>query len=136
MPRWLLSFLMLREDQMIRWGRLNGRLCLGMGVALLAVSAFCYYLVNVRLGGAVAMFQNIQEDVLRHLARDSSAATRSLGVQMKAFSGFFLAQHEMLKVLWLLMGASGLTFVYAGLMALRVREILEEPSPSFGSLPP
>lgn len=126
MPRWLLSFLMLREDQLVRWGRLNGRLCLGMGVVLLAVSAFCFYLVNVRLGGAVSMFEGIHQDVLQHLARDASAATRSLAVQMKAFTGFFLAQHEMLKVIWLLPGSAGLVFCYAGLLVLRVRELLEE----------
>ncbi len=130
MPRWLLSFLMLREDQLIRWGRLNGRLCLGMGVVLLAVSAFCFYLVDLRLGGAVSMFEEVHQDVLQHLARDESAATRSLARQMKAFTGFFLAQHEMLKVIWLLPGSAGLVFCYAGLLVLRVRELLEEAPPS------
>lgn len=129
MPRWLLSFLMLRQDQLDRWGRLNGRLCLGMGVVLLALSCFCFYLVNLRLGGAVRMFEGIHQDVLQHLSRDASAATRSLAGQMKAFSGFFLAQHEMLKVIWLLPGSAGLVFCYAGLLVLRVRELLEEAPP-------
>lgn len=130
MSRWLLSFLMLREDQLVRWGRLNGRICLGMGVVLLVLSSLCFYLVNVRLGGAVRMFEGIHQDVLQHLARDASAETRSLAGQMKAFSGFFLAQHEMLKVIWLLPGSAGLVFCYAGVLVLRVRELLEEAPPS------
>ncbi len=53
MPHWLQTLLMLREDQLIRWGRAIFWVCLMAGVFFALASVFTYRLVNVRLAEMV-----------------------------------------------------------------------------------
>lgn len=78
MPRWLQTLLLLREDQLIRWGRASFWICVMGAVFFALASLFTYRLVNVRLAKMVEwQVQTLAKDA-EVLSADAASEKRLL----------------------------------------------------------
>lgn len=125
MPRWFQTILMLREDQLIRWGRIN--FWIAMLGTLLFVIGTCtvYYMVNLRLTKAVTW----QADTLLHdaqiLSVDSSKE-KPLLLSCRMVAITLVSTMKALGGTWVLIAVLIPFSLFAGVLSLRLRELAIE----------
>lgn len=125
MPPWLQTILMLREDQVIRWGRINFWISM-FATLLFAMGTWtAYYMVNFRLTKAVTW----QADTLLHdakiLSLDSSKE-KPLLLSCRMVARTLGSTMEALGSAWVLIAALIPFTLLTGVFSIRLRELALE----------
>lgn len=122
MPNWLLTILMLRDDQLIRWGRVNFWIAL-IGALLFAFFAgISYYLVNTGISEIVTrqtdtLFQDasilsMDSKKEKHLLLSCQMVAKTLNIVM-----------GVLRIVPIVLACMLPVFLQLGFISLRLRKL-------------
>lgn len=125
MPDWLLTMLKLREDQLIRWGRVNFWIANFAAVFFALCAGISYYIVNVRLATEVTW----QSDTLLHDARILSMdlpKEKPLLLSCRMVAKTLNGSMNVLRTVPIVLACMIPTFLILGFLSLRLRKLALE----------
>lgn len=125
MPRWLQTLFGLREDKLIRYGRLNFWIGLA-GVALfLGAAVVVFYVVNVRLGTGVGNHVSYLREQAGALSDDATSG-KQLSSSLRITADLLESCMSALGVVWIIITSLVIFCAYAAAASLRMRDMALE----------
>ncbi|MES2595943.1 MAG: hypothetical protein V4662_11435 [Verrucomicrobiota bacterium] len=125
MPRWLQTLFGLREDQLIRNGRLSFWVSI-VGIVLFITAAVAvYWMMNVRLSAGI-------DQHLSHLRQDVQILSSELAEETQLLTSCRIVANLLersmvaLSTVWIIIVSLVVFCVYAALVSLRMREMARE----------
>lgn len=125
MPLWLLTLLMLREDQLIRWGRFGGWVCVVIGGSLIGVSIWWRFAIESRVSKVQSLLDKDYVVIMSAL----NAGTSANGEAVRSADDLWRITKIMVEAMsaaGILSLGCGIIAVSAGIAYLRARELALE----------